>query len=339
MGGTGMKNGSDTGMPSLDVFATGPDGHSRAVAKLRLENELKQALARDEFELYFQPLVHLEDETLAGFEALIRWNSPLRGPVGPDQAEPEHVGHRARPRIAERQLGPVAERAPAQRRLLDRRPAHLAKHRTVGGEGPRLDPAPAPALALPFEVEAEHDRPLDAERPRSGEQHTLDLLLGSRIGERIRAVRQHPPHDLATVNEAARLGPDPDRFEHRGKPAGGNDAGAAKCAHPADRRLVVLAESGALRSHDARRAHAERLLPAFADPPGSRAQLSDGTYASERRPLRGGFRLQQMQRGHSPVSRTSAGSASSSRLMSAARSRGITRTRPFARTTTRSRTP
>ena len=76
---------SDTGMPSLDVFATGPDGHSRAVAKLRLENELKQALARDEFELYFQPLVFLADETLAGFEALIRWNSPLRGPVGPDQ--------------------------------------------------------------------------------------------------------------------------------------------------------------------------------------------------------------------------------------------------------------
>jgi EAL domain-containing protein (putative c-di-GMP-specific phosphodiesterase class I) len=76
---------TDTGMPSLDVFATGPDGHSRAVAKLRLENELKQALARDEFELYFQPLVYLADETLAGFEALIRWNSPLRGPVGPDQ--------------------------------------------------------------------------------------------------------------------------------------------------------------------------------------------------------------------------------------------------------------
>jgi EAL domain-containing protein (putative c-di-GMP-specific phosphodiesterase class I) len=76
---------TDTGMPSLDVFATGPDGHSRAVAKLRLENELKQALARNEFELYFQPLVYLADETLAGFEALIRWNSPLRGPVGPDQ--------------------------------------------------------------------------------------------------------------------------------------------------------------------------------------------------------------------------------------------------------------
>jgi EAL domain-containing protein (putative c-di-GMP-specific phosphodiesterase class I) len=76
---------TDSGMPSLESFAAGPDGHHRAVAKLRLENELKAALARNEFELYFQPLIHLADETLAGFEALIRWNSPLRGPVGPDQ--------------------------------------------------------------------------------------------------------------------------------------------------------------------------------------------------------------------------------------------------------------
>ncbi|HVM85697.1 MAG TPA: EAL domain-containing protein [Candidatus Binatia bacterium] len=66
-------------------YAPGPERHRRAVAKLRLENELKAALARDEFELYFQPLVLLAGETLAGFEALIRWNSPLRGAVGPDQ--------------------------------------------------------------------------------------------------------------------------------------------------------------------------------------------------------------------------------------------------------------
>src|SRR5262249_20151484 len=39
----------------------------------------------DEFELYFQPLVFLETGALAGFEGLIRWNSPVHGPVGPDQ--------------------------------------------------------------------------------------------------------------------------------------------------------------------------------------------------------------------------------------------------------------
>jgi len=68
-----------------EAFASGPDRHRRAVAKLTLENELQAALARNEFELAFQPIVLLKDHDLAGFEALIRWNSPLRGRVGPDQ--------------------------------------------------------------------------------------------------------------------------------------------------------------------------------------------------------------------------------------------------------------
>jgi EAL domain-containing protein (putative c-di-GMP-specific phosphodiesterase class I) len=74
-----------TGDAPPENFASGPDRHRMAVAKLTLENELKAALTQDEFELYFQPIVYLETKALAGFEALIRWNSPLRGPVGPDQ--------------------------------------------------------------------------------------------------------------------------------------------------------------------------------------------------------------------------------------------------------------
>jgi EAL domain-containing protein (putative c-di-GMP-specific phosphodiesterase class I)/CRP-like cAMP-binding protein len=65
--------------------APGRDQHRRAVAKLTLENELQAALAGHEFEVYFQPLIRLTDTSLAGFEALIRWNSPRRGVVGPDQ--------------------------------------------------------------------------------------------------------------------------------------------------------------------------------------------------------------------------------------------------------------
>ncbi|HVO05037.1 MAG TPA: EAL domain-containing protein [Candidatus Cybelea sp.] len=76
---------ADAGKPPPDAFASGPERHRRAVAKLTLENELKAALAGGEFELYFQPLVFLETGALAGFEGLIRWNSPLHGPVGPDQ--------------------------------------------------------------------------------------------------------------------------------------------------------------------------------------------------------------------------------------------------------------
>ena len=77
---------AETGEAPPEAFASGPDRHRRAVAKLTLENELQAALARNEFELAFQPIVFLKGHVeLAGFEALIRWNSPLRGRVGPDQ--------------------------------------------------------------------------------------------------------------------------------------------------------------------------------------------------------------------------------------------------------------
>jgi EAL domain-containing protein (putative c-di-GMP-specific phosphodiesterase class I)/CRP-like cAMP-binding protein len=76
---------AEAGEVPPEAFASGPDRHRRAVAKLTLENELQAALARNEFELAFQPIVLLKNHDLAGFEALIRWNSPLRGRVGPDQ--------------------------------------------------------------------------------------------------------------------------------------------------------------------------------------------------------------------------------------------------------------
>lgn len=48
-----------------------------------LENDLKLALERNEFELYYQPKIDLYTQTVAGFEALIRWNHPLAGVLGP----------------------------------------------------------------------------------------------------------------------------------------------------------------------------------------------------------------------------------------------------------------
>jgi EAL domain-containing protein (putative c-di-GMP-specific phosphodiesterase class I) len=59
-----------------------PDS-KRVVAKLELENELREALEKDQFELYFQPLIRLSQGSLAGFEALIRWHSPRLGFVAP----------------------------------------------------------------------------------------------------------------------------------------------------------------------------------------------------------------------------------------------------------------
>jgi diguanylate cyclase (GGDEF)-like protein/PAS domain S-box-containing protein len=52
--------------------------------RVRLENDLRAAIASDQFHLNFQPLVNAKDQKLVGFEALIRWNHPQRGLVPPN---------------------------------------------------------------------------------------------------------------------------------------------------------------------------------------------------------------------------------------------------------------
>jgi diguanylate cyclase (GGDEF)-like protein len=53
-----------------------------------LELELRQALKEGEFVLHYQPLVSAEDNKPSGFEALVRWNHPLRGIVSPAEFIP-----------------------------------------------------------------------------------------------------------------------------------------------------------------------------------------------------------------------------------------------------------
>ncbi|ABE41365.1 putative bifunctional diguanylate cyclase/phosphodiesterase [Rhodopseudomonas pseudopalustris] len=52
-------------------------------ARRILELDLRKALANEEFELYFQPLVNLKTGRIATCEALLRWNHPVRGTVSP----------------------------------------------------------------------------------------------------------------------------------------------------------------------------------------------------------------------------------------------------------------
>jgi diguanylate cyclase (GGDEF)-like protein len=56
--------------------------------RIELENDLKAALERQEFELYYQPIVSLSTEQIVGFEALIRWHHPKRGLVSPAEFIP-----------------------------------------------------------------------------------------------------------------------------------------------------------------------------------------------------------------------------------------------------------
>jgi EAL domain-containing protein (putative c-di-GMP-specific phosphodiesterase class I) len=50
---------------------------------LELETDLKHALENEELRLFYQPIVHLGDESLLGYEALIRWQHPTRGLLPP----------------------------------------------------------------------------------------------------------------------------------------------------------------------------------------------------------------------------------------------------------------
>jgi diguanylate cyclase (GGDEF)-like protein len=68
--------------------------HVDAVKLLELETDLRYAIERDEIELYYQPIIALEDARLAGFEALARWNHPLKGQIAPYEFIPvaEYTG-------------------------------------------------------------------------------------------------------------------------------------------------------------------------------------------------------------------------------------------------------
>ena len=62
-----------------------PAMHHDLVARLTLEGELTVALDEDQLEVHYQPMVRLEDQGIAGVEALVRWNHPTRGLVTPDE--------------------------------------------------------------------------------------------------------------------------------------------------------------------------------------------------------------------------------------------------------------
>jgi diguanylate cyclase (GGDEF)-like protein len=62
--------------------------HIRAVTRLQLETDLRFAIERNEFELFYQPIIALDTASLTGFEALVRWNHPQRGLVPPNEFIP-----------------------------------------------------------------------------------------------------------------------------------------------------------------------------------------------------------------------------------------------------------
>jgi diguanylate cyclase (GGDEF)-like protein len=65
-----------------------PGMHIHAVARLELENDLRRAIANQEFCLLYQPIVRLESADLQGFEAFVYWLHPTRGLLAPGEFLP-----------------------------------------------------------------------------------------------------------------------------------------------------------------------------------------------------------------------------------------------------------
>jgi EAL domain-containing protein (putative c-di-GMP-specific phosphodiesterase class I) len=78
---TAMYRAKSMGKARHEVFDQAM--HARAVNLLNLETDLRRALDRREFAVYYQPIVSLDSDRLVGWEALVRWHHPTRGLVSP----------------------------------------------------------------------------------------------------------------------------------------------------------------------------------------------------------------------------------------------------------------
>jgi diguanylate cyclase (GGDEF)-like protein/PAS domain S-box-containing protein len=76
-----MYHAKRSGGDRIEVFKAAM--RARKSDRLSIESDLRRALERDEIAILYQPIVRLEDRSIAGFEALARWNHPKLGRVSP----------------------------------------------------------------------------------------------------------------------------------------------------------------------------------------------------------------------------------------------------------------
>jgi EAL domain-containing protein (putative c-di-GMP-specific phosphodiesterase class I) len=87
-----MYHAKRIGGDRIEVFK--PSMRARKSDRLTLESELRRALERDEISILYQPIIRLEDRSVAGFEALARWDHPKMGRMSPSDfiAIAEEIG-------------------------------------------------------------------------------------------------------------------------------------------------------------------------------------------------------------------------------------------------------
>ena len=80
---TAMYQAKTSSNAAYAVFE--PGMHTHALERLHLETDLRKAVERKEFIVYYQPIVSLADDSLQGYEALVRWLHPERGFLPPGE--------------------------------------------------------------------------------------------------------------------------------------------------------------------------------------------------------------------------------------------------------------
>lgn len=76
-----MYRAKDAGRDRYEVFDE--TMLADATERLSVENDLRRGIAQGQLRLYYQPIVHLDTGAIAGFEALVRWQHPVRGLLPP----------------------------------------------------------------------------------------------------------------------------------------------------------------------------------------------------------------------------------------------------------------
>ncbi|HEY9607258.1 MAG TPA: EAL domain-containing protein [Allocoleopsis sp.] len=81
-----MHRAKAQGKTCYEVFDSSM--HELVVDRLQLETDMRRAIERQEFRVYYQPIVSLSQRKITGFEALLRWQHPQRGLVSPNEFIP-----------------------------------------------------------------------------------------------------------------------------------------------------------------------------------------------------------------------------------------------------------
>lgn len=89
---TAMYKAKELGRNTFQFYAS--EMSHKAMQRLELENQIRTALKEDQFEVYYQPKIDLQNNKCMGVEALVRWNHPQRGLISPDDFVPlaEEIG-------------------------------------------------------------------------------------------------------------------------------------------------------------------------------------------------------------------------------------------------------